>query len=223
MGASENKGDCVEKVVFDSVDSAIADIKLGKAVVVVDNEDRENEADLIFAAEKSTPELLAFTVRHTSGYVCCAVKPSRLDDLQLPLLVPREKSSDPNRTSYTLPVDHIATSTGISAQDRALTLAKLADESEDMTQFRRPGHVIPLLPNDMGVLGRNGHTEAAYDLARLAGLYPAGVLCELVNNYTDGSCMRRPQSYKFAKEHGLKYISINGLIEYIKQNGINSA
>ncbi|KAJ1919481.1 hypothetical protein H4219_001952 [Mycoemilia scoparia] len=199
---------------FDPVKDAIEDFAAGKAVIVVDNEDRENEGDLIFAADLATPELMAFTIRYTSGFICCSVDPDRLDALQLPLMV--KDSTDPLRTQYTITVDASeGTTTGISAFDRCRTVRTLADANiTDPGALRRPGHVLPLRPKEGGVLKRAGHTEAAVDLARLAGRFPAGVLCELVND--DGTMKRRDDCKAFAKEHGLKMISIHNLILYIK-------
>ncbi|PVU98867.1 hypothetical protein BB559_001217 [Furculomyces boomerangus] len=200
-------------VKFDQIQDAINDIKQGKAVIVVDNEDRENEGDLIFSAEKATTELMAFTIRYTSGFVCCSVDPDRLKQLELPLMV--TKNTDPKKTQYTITVDSKdGISTGISAHDRARTVRLIADKNvTDPNSFTRPGHVVPLLPNSDGVLGRGGHTEAAVDLCKLAGLFPAGVLCELVND--DGSMKRRDDCQKFAQEHNLKFISIEDLKNYI--------
>ncbi|KAJ1678251.1 hypothetical protein EV182_004451 [Spiromyces aspiralis] len=199
---------------FDSIEDAVRAFGEGKPVVVVDNEDRENEGDLIFAADLATSELMAFTIRHTSGYICCSVDPERLDALNLPLMV--NENRDPLRTQYTVTVDVIdGTSTGISAHDRCLTVRALADPRiSDPRAFRRPGHMLPLRPQPGGVLSRPGHTEAAYDLARLANRFPAGVLCELVND--DGSMKRRDDCKAFAQDHGLKMISIRNLAHHIK-------
>jgi 3,4-dihydroxy 2-butanone 4-phosphate synthase/GTP cyclohydrolase II len=196
---------------FDSVERAIADIAAGRAVVVVDDEDRENEGDLIFAAELATPELLAFMVRHTSGFICAPLTESDADRLELPPMY--HVNQDRRGTAYTVTVDAVAgVSTGISAADRAHTIRLLADPATRSTELSRPGHVVPLRAKPGGVLRRPGHTEASIDLAELAGLRPAGVLCELVND--DGTMMRLPELTIFAKEYDLALISIADLIAY---------
>ncbi|KAJ2413139.1 hypothetical protein GGI10_003256, partial [Coemansia sp. RSA 2530] len=194
---------------FDSIESALEAIRNGEAVVVMDNEDRENEGDLIFAAEKATPELLAFTIRYSSGYICVGMHPDRLDELDLPLMV--KENMDPLRTQYTVSVDASeGVSTGISAADRAKTICILGDYSiKSPGSLRRPGHVLPLRARKNGVLERGGHTEAAIDLTRLAGLNPAGALCELVND--DGTMKRRNDCIAFVQEHGLKMVTISDL------------
>ncbi|KAJ2034457.1 hypothetical protein IW146_005972 [Coemansia sp. RSA 922] len=197
---------------FDTIESALEAIRDGKAVVVMDNEDRENEGDLIFAAEKATPELLAFTIRYSSGYICVGMHPDRLDELDLPLMV--KENTDPLRTQYTVSVDAAeGVTTGISAADRAKTICILGDYSvKSPSSLRRPGHVLPLRARKSGVLERGGHTEAAIDLTRLAGLNPAGALCELVND--DGTMKRRNDCIAFAREHGLKLVTISDLAAY---------
>ncbi|MBN9621085.1 MAG: 3,4-dihydroxy-2-butanone-4-phosphate synthase, partial [Actinobacteria bacterium] len=165
---------------LDPVERAIADIKAGKAVVVIDDEDRENEGDLIFAAELATPELVAFMVRYTSGYICVPITEKDADRLDLPPMY--HTNQDRRGTAYTVTVDaREGVSTGISAADRAHTIRLIAEPSATAADFARPGHVVPLRAKDGGVLRRSGHTEAAVDLARLAGLQPAGVLCEVVS------------------------------------------
>ena len=179
--------------------------------MVVDDEDRENEGDLIMAAEFATPEKIAFYVRHTSGVICVALTGERCDELDLPLMV--ERNTESNRTAFTDSVDLIqGTSTGISAGDRALTIRALADSSIGRHDLARPGHIFPLRARPGGVLKRAGHTEAAVDLARLAGLDPAGVLCEIVND--DGSMSRVPDLERFCAEHDLLLISIADLIRH---------
>ncbi|MGH3742488.1 MAG: 3,4-dihydroxy-2-butanone-4-phosphate synthase, partial [Micromonosporaceae bacterium] len=196
---------------FGTVEQAIADIAAGKPVVVVDDADRENEGDLIFAAEKATPELLGFMVRHTSGYICAPLTSEDCDRLELPPMY--HTNQDKRGTAYTVTVDaREGVSTGISAADRARTIRLLADLSTGSADLARPGHVVPLRALDGGVLRRPGHTEAAVDLARMAGLRPAGVLCELVND--DGSMQRLPELSRFAAEHGLTLISIADMIAY---------
>jgi 3,4-dihydroxy 2-butanone 4-phosphate synthase/GTP cyclohydrolase II len=197
--------------VFASIEEAVEEIRSGRMVIVVDDADRENEGDLIIAAEKVTPEAIAFMVRHTSGVVCMPVVGERLDELQIPLMV--SNSTDSQRTAFTVSVDFVhGTSTGISAADRAATIHAVIDPSTKPMDLVRPGHIFPLRYREGGVLKRAGHTEAAVDLSRLADLYPAGVLCEIVND--DGSMARLPDLGGFAREHGLKVISIADLIEY---------
>jgi 3,4-dihydroxy 2-butanone 4-phosphate synthase / GTP cyclohydrolase II len=196
---------------FTTIEQAIADIAAGRPVVVVDDADRENEGDLIFAAEMATPELVAFMVRHTSGFICAPLVAEDADRLDLPPMY--HVNQDRRGTAYTVTVDaRDGVTTGISAADRAHTIRLLAAPGTGPTDLARPGHVVPLRAKPGGVLRRPGHTEAAVDLARLAGLRPAGVLCELVND--DGTMMRLPELSLFAKEHGLALISIADLIAY---------
>ncbi|MGZ4543674.1 MAG: bifunctional 3,4-dihydroxy-2-butanone-4-phosphate synthase/GTP cyclohydrolase II [Mycobacteriaceae bacterium] len=202
---------------FDSIERAVADIAAGKAVVVVDDEDRENEGDLIFAAEKATPELLAFMVRHTSGYVCVPLTGEVCDRLGLPPMY--STNQDKHGTAYTVTVDaREGVGTGISASDRATTAKLLADPSAGAQSFSRPGHVVPLRAKEGGVLRRPGHTEAAVDLARLAGLEPAGVICEIVSERALGEMAHVDELRDFADEHGLALISIADLIVWRRHN-----
>ncbi|MFV2197314.1 bifunctional 3,4-dihydroxy-2-butanone-4-phosphate synthase/GTP cyclohydrolase II [Nocardiopsis sp. LOL_012] len=195
-------------VVLDPIDDAIADFAAGRAVVVVDDEDRENEGDIIFAAELATPELLAFMIRYTSGVVCVPMEGPDLDRLDLPLMTARNEES--LRTAYTVTVDaREGVTTGISAADRARTIRLLAAAGSRPTDFVRPGHILPLRARPGGVLARRGHTEASVDFARLAGLRPAGVLAEVVND--DGTMARLPRLRAFADEHGLKLVSVEQL------------
>ncbi|MFG2103890.1 MULTISPECIES: bifunctional 3,4-dihydroxy-2-butanone-4-phosphate synthase/GTP cyclohydrolase II [Micromonospora] len=196
---------------FASIEQAVADIAAGRPVVVVDDADRENEGDLIFAAELATTELVAFMVRYTSGYICVPLTESECDRLDLPPM--HHTNQDRRGTAYTVTVDaREGVSTGISAADRAHTIRLLADAGTGPTDLARPGHVVPLRAREGGVLRRPGHTEAAVDLTRLAGLRPAGVLCELVND--DGTMMRVPDLEKFCAEHSLTLITIADLIAY---------
>ncbi|VXB64672.1 bifunctional 3,4-dihydroxy-2-butanone-4-phosphate synthase/GTP cyclohydrolase II [Nocardioides sp. AX2bis] len=200
---------------LDSVERAIADIAAGRAVVVVDDEDRENEGDLIFAASKATPELMGFTIRHSSGVICAPMPAAMLDRLEIPLMTPHNR--DKLRTAYTITVDaRDGVSTGISAHDRAHTVRVLADSATEPWELTRPGHVFPLRYREGGVLVRRGHTEAAVDLARLAGLTPAGVLVEIVND--DGTMKRGPELREFADEHGLAMISIDALVRHRRRH-----
>jgi 3,4-dihydroxy 2-butanone 4-phosphate synthase/GTP cyclohydrolase II len=204
---------CGAKVGASVIERAIADIAAGRPVVVVDDEDRENEGDLIFAAEKATPELLAFMVRYTSGYVCVSLTESEANRLDLPPMY--HTNQDARGTAYTVTVDAATgISTGISAADRAHTIRLLADPKSQAGDLRRPGHVVPLRAKEGGVLRRPGHTEAAVDLARLAGLHPAGVLCEIVSQKDEGDMARRDELEVFAADHDLQIISIADLIAY---------
>ena len=200
---------------FAKVEDAIAAIGRGEIVVVVDDEDRENEGDLIMSAEAATPEKIAFFVRHTSGLICVPMTGDRLDELEIPLMV--RDNTESQRTAFTYSVDYrYGTSTGISAADRAATIKALIEPSTRPADLARPGHIFPLRYAAGGVLKRQGHTEAAVDLARMAGLYPAGVLCELVND--DGTMARGPELQRFCEEHGLLMISIADLVRYRRQN-----
>ncbi len=199
---------------MNSIEIALLAIARGEPVVVADHPDRENEGDLIMAAEKVTPELAAFFVRHTSGILCVALQSERLEQLRLPLMV--RDNTEAHRTAFTVTVDwRHGTTTGVSAADRAATIRALANPSADPAGFARPGHIFPLRSHPAGVLGRPGHTEAAVDLSRLAGLYPAGVLCEIVND--DGSMARGAQLEAFARRHRLPFLSIAELIAYRRQ------
>jgi len=196
---------------FATIEEAIKEIAAGRAVVVVDDEDRENEGDLIFAAQKATPDLVAFMVRHSSGFICVPLTEEDADRLELPPMY--YTNQDRRGTAYTVTVDaREGVSTGISAADRAHTIRTLADPATQPTDLARPGHVVPLRSKPGGVLRRTGHTEAAVDLARLAGLHPAAVLCELVND--DGTMKRLPDLRAFAEEHGLALVTIADLIAY---------
>jgi 3,4-dihydroxy 2-butanone 4-phosphate synthase/GTP cyclohydrolase II len=196
---------------LNSVSEAIAAIAAGELVVVVDDDDRENEGDLIMAAVKATPERVGFMIRHTSGIICAPLMPERAEELQLAPMVATNR--DPMRTAFTVSVDYReGLTTGISAEERANTLRALANANCIAADFLRPGHVFPLISKSGGVLIRSGHTEAATDLARLAGLAEIGVLAEVVND--DGTVKRLPQLLAFAREHELKIVSIADLIEH---------
>ncbi|KAG0053410.1 hypothetical protein BGZ83_001176 [Gryganskiella cystojenkinii] len=204
---------------FDSIESAVQVIADGGFVLAVDNEDRENEGDLIIAAEKITTEQMAFLIRHSSGYICAPASPSRLKELDLSLMVP--DNQELMRTAYTISVDAAqGTTTGISAHDRALTCRSLADPTKHALDFNRPGHILPLRSMEGGTLQRIGHSEASIDLCRLAGLQPVAVIGELVNDDRIGSMARRDDCYRFAKEHGIKLITIADLIYYRKEHGL---
>ena len=199
-----------------SIEKAIAAVGRGDIVIVVDDEDRENEGDLIMAAEFATPETIAFFVKHTSGLICAPITNERADQLDLPLMV--AINTEAQRTAFTVTIDYRhGTKTGISAADRARTIRALIEPETRPNDFARPGHIHVLRAREGGVLKRAGHTEAAVDLARMAGLYPAGVLCELVTE--DGLEMaQRPELERFAQEHGLLMISIADLIRYRSQS-----
>jgi 3,4-dihydroxy 2-butanone 4-phosphate synthase/GTP cyclohydrolase II len=196
---------------FAGIPEALEVVRRGEFLVVVDDADRENEGDLIIPAEKVTPAHIAFMVRHTSGLICLPVIGERLDELRLPLMV--SENTDSHRTAFTVSIDYIhGTTTGISAADRAATIRAVADPVTRPEDLARPGHIFPLRYREGGVLQRAGHTEAAVDLARMAGLYPAGALCELVND--DGTMARLPQLERFADEHGILLVCIADLIAY---------
>lgn len=196
---------------LNTIEEAIQAIQQGEMVVVMDDVDRENEGDLIIAAEKVTTEKLAFIVRHTSGVICMPMENSRLCELDLPQMVPM--NTEVHRTAFTVSVDYChGTTTGISAADRTATIQALISPETAPQDLTRPGHIFPLRAREGGVLKRAGHTEAAVDLARCAGLYPAGVICEIVND--DGSMARGKSLFSFAKEHGLKIITIADLVRY---------
>lgn len=195
---------------FNSVEEAIADIREGKMIIVVDDEDRENEGDLLMAAEKVTPEQINFMATHGRGIICAPLSENRAQDLQLNLMV--EKNTENMKTAFTVSVDHFSSTTGVSAHERANTIKELANPNTKGDEFVRPGHIFPLIAKDGGVLKRSGHTEAAVDLSRLAGLYPAGVICEIMNK--DGTMARTPQLMEFAKIHHLKIITVADLIRY---------
>ncbi|WCJ18782.1 Riboflavin biosynthesis protein RibBA [Euphorbia peplus] len=198
---------------FSSVPEAIEDIRQGKMVIVVDDEDRENEGDLIMAAELATPEAMAFIVKHGTGIVCVSMDGEFLDRLQLPLMVTQNANDEKLRTAFTVTVDaKHGTTTGVSAHDRATTVLALASSDSKPEDFNRPGHIFPLRYREGGVLKRAGHTEAAVDLSVLAGLQPVGVLCEIVDD--DGSMARLPKLREFAQRENLKIISIADLIRY---------
>ncbi|WP_192876525.1 bifunctional 3,4-dihydroxy-2-butanone-4-phosphate synthase/GTP cyclohydrolase II [Acetivibrio saccincola] len=195
---------------FNKVEEAIEDIKQGKMVVVVDDEDRENEGDLVMAAEKATPESINFMATYGRGMICAPLTKARAEELKLDLMV--EKNKERMKTAFTVTVDHKDTTTGISAFERAKTIKELANKDAKAEDFLRPGHVFPLVAMEGGVLKRAGHTEAAVDLAKMAGLYPAGVICEIMNE--DGTMARVPQLMEYVKKHNLKIITIADIISY---------
>ena len=196
---------------LNSMTEILADLREGRMVVIMDDEDRENEGDLIMAAERATPEAVAFMIRHTSGIICVPMEEAQLARLELPQMVPA--NSESQRTAFTVSVDvRAGTSTGVSSVDRAATICALASPASTAADFARPGHIFPLRSRRGGVLVRAGHTEAAVDLCRLAGLAPVGVLCEVMND--DGTMARRPQLQEFARRHALKIGTIADLIRH---------
>jgi 3,4-dihydroxy 2-butanone 4-phosphate synthase / GTP cyclohydrolase II len=202
---------------FNSIEAALNDLKAGRAIVVVDDENRENEGDLICSAQFATPDTINFMAVEARGLICLAMMGERLDELDLPLMV--TKNTDPNQTAFTVSIDaapRLGVTTGISAEDRARTIQVAINSATRPEDLRRPGHIFPIRAKTGGVLKRAGHTEAAVDLARLAGLYPAGVICEIQN--PDGSMARLPELFEYARKHNLKLISIADLISYRLQH-----
>mgnify|MGYP000922042802 FL=1 len=198
---------------FSAIEDAIEDIRQGKMVVVVDDEDRENEGDIIIAAEHVTPEVINFMATYAKGLICTPMEGERLDALNIPQMV--ANNTDHHETAFTVSVDAYDTETGISAYERCQTVKRLIDPQAKPSDFRRPGHVFPLRAVPGGVLRRAGHTEATTDLARLAGLYPAGLCCEIMED--DGHMMRTPQLMEFAARHNLRILTVQALIEYRKR------
>ncbi len=201
---------------FYTIEEAIKDIKEGKMVIVIDDPDRENEGDLLMAAEKVTPEAINFMAKFGRGLICMPLEGERLRDLKIEPMV--EKNTDNHETAFTVSVDHISTTTGISAYERALTIQKILDEDSIGKDFRRPGHIFPLQARDGGVLKRVGHTEAAVDLAKMAGLKPAGVICEIMSE--DGTMARTEELLEFGKLHNIKVITIVDLVRYRRKTEV---
>ncbi|NGQ97409.1 bifunctional 3,4-dihydroxy-2-butanone-4-phosphate synthase/GTP cyclohydrolase II [Brevibacillus sp. SYP-B805] len=199
---------------FHTIEEALEDLRQGKAIIVVDDEDRENEGDLLCLAEAATPEMINFMVTHGRGLVCVPITEERAAELHLQPMV--ENNTDKQGTAFTVSIDEIGTHTGISAFERSRTIQAMVNPATRAEHFRRPGHIFPLIAKKGGVLRRAGHTEAAVDLARLAGAYPAGVICEILNE--DGTMARLPQLQEIARRFGLKLISIEALIRYRTRN-----
>lgn len=197
---------------FNTIEEAIEDIRLGKMIIVVDDENRENEGDFLMAAEKVTPKDINFMATYGRGLICAPITMERAEELNLSPMV--DKNTDNMETAFTVSIDHIKTSTGISAYDRAITAKALTEVGAQAEDFRRPGHIFPLIAKPGGVLRRAGHTEAAVDLATLAGLYPAGVICEIMKD--DGKMARLPELMKFSETRNIKIITIEALIKYRK-------
>lgn len=203
----------MSKYKFNTIEEAIEDIRKGKMVVVVDDEDRENEGDLVIAAEKVTPSIVNFMAKYAGGLICLPIIRERLEELNVERMV--VKNTDPNRTAFTVSIDAAECTTGISAQERALTIRKVLDPDARVKDFTRPGHIFPIEYREGGVLVRAGHTEASVDLAKMAGLYPAGVICEIMNE--DGTMARVPQLMEYIRKHHFKIITIADLIIHRRQ------
>lgn len=210
MGFYKNEMDVNSQMKFSTIKEVIEDIQAGKMIVIIDDEDRENEGDLLMAAEKATTESINFMAKYGRGLICVPMTNERLNTLDIcPMVL---NSTDPKGTAFMVSVDAVNTTTGISAGERATTVLKLINKDAVSSDFTRPGHIFPLGAREGGVLKRAGHTEAAIDLSRLAGLYPAGVICEIMND--DGTMARVPQLMEYAKEHNLKLATIADLIAY---------
>lgn len=206
---------------FDPIEEALASFSAGEFLVVMDDEKRENEGDLIISASQCTTEKMAWMIKHTSGYICIALPANRLETLEIPMMVPQNQER--HRTAYTVTVDlKHGTSTGISAHDRALTARALASPASKPDDFTRPGHMVPLRSREGGVLTRQGHTESGVDLCLLTGQSPAGVLCELVNDDAQGTMARRDDCRAFADRWGLKMISVEMLVNWRRQHPITN-
>ena len=201
-------------MIFNTIEEAIEDIRAGKMIVVVDDEDRENEGDLLMAADKVTPEAINFMTKYGRGLICVPMTSERLDELEIGQMV--YDNTDPKETAFTVSVDVKTCTTGISAKERSDTIARLVAKDALPSDFSKPGHIFPLKAKSGGVLVRAGHTEAAVDISSMAGLSPAGVICEIMND--DGSMARVPDLIEFSKEHNLKFITIADLIAYRRKN-----
>ncbi|MFD2702495.1 bifunctional 3,4-dihydroxy-2-butanone-4-phosphate synthase/GTP cyclohydrolase II [Paenibacillus shunpengii] len=199
-----------EESIFHTVEAALQDLQQGKVVIVVDDEDRENEGDFVALADKATPEVINFMITEGRGLVCVPITQERAEELDLKPMV--QQNTDFHGTAFTVSVDHKLTTTGISAHERSITVKALIDSEATGLDFRKPGHMFPLIAKKGGVLRRAGHTEAAVDLARMSGSYPAGVICEIIKE--DGSMARLPDLKEIAKQHDLKLISIKDMIAY---------
>ncbi|WP_019227508.1 bifunctional 3,4-dihydroxy-2-butanone-4-phosphate synthase/GTP cyclohydrolase II [Sedimentibacter sp. B4] len=201
---------------FNTIEEAIQELKRGNMVIVIDDEDRENEGDLLMAAEKVKPEHINFMAKHGRGLICLPMLKERLDELNIKSMV--TNNTDPKETAFTVSVDSNRSTTGISAHERAQTIQHMLEKDAKPSEFNRPGHIFPLVAKDGGVLVRTGHTEASVDLARLAGLYPAGVICEIMNE--DGTMARVPDLEKYAEKFDLKLITIKDLVEYRRKKEV---
>ncbi|GMK46279.1 3,4-dihydroxy-2-butanone-4-phosphate synthase [Paenibacillus glycanilyticus] len=200
----------LQEDLFDSMEAALEDLKAGKPIIVVDDEDRENEGDLIALAETASPEVINFMITEARGLVCVPITRERAEQLDLPPMV--QHNTDYHGTAFTVSVDHVSTTTGISAYERSQTVKALIDPATKATDFRKPGHIFPLVAKDGGVIRRAGHTEAGIDLARMCGSEPAAVICEIIKE--DGTMARLPDLIAFKEKHNLKLITIQGMIAY---------
>ncbi len=199
---------------FNTIEEACEDLRAGRIIMVSDDENRENEGDMICAAQYATTENVNFMATHAKGLICMPMGRSIIDRLQIPQMV--KHNTDNHETAFTVSIDHVSTTTGISAEERSITAMKTVDEDAQPSDFRRPGHMFPLLAKKYGVLERNGHTEATVDLLKIAGLKPCGLCCEIMSD--DGTMMRMPELKKMAEKYGLKYITIKQLQDYRKTN-----
>jgi len=195
---------------FHTIEEALEDLKAGKLIIVVDDEDRENEGDLVGVSDLVTPEMINFMAKEGRGLICVPIEKELADSLELAPMV--SKNNDPRGTAFTVSIDHKETTTGISAFERALTIEKMVGENAQANDFTRPGHIFPLIANAGGVLSRNGHTEAAVDLAKLAGRFPSGIICEILKE--DGTMARVDDLKVISQKFDLKMITIKELIEY---------
>ncbi|MFB4168549.1 bifunctional 3,4-dihydroxy-2-butanone-4-phosphate synthase/GTP cyclohydrolase II [Virgibacillus sp. JSM 102003] len=202
---------------FNKIEEALKDLQAGKPVIVVDDEDRENEGDLVALSEKATPEVINFMITHAKGLVCTSIKADLAKKINLPMMT--SQSSDPFGTAFTVSIDHVDTTTGISAAERSKTIRALLDPEIKAADFKQPGHVFPLVAKDGGVLTRPGHTEASVDLATLSGAFPSGVICEIIND--DGTMARVPDLKEMAEKFDLKFITIEDLKAFRKQNEVH--
>lgn len=202
---------------LNTIEQALLDLKSGKMVIVVDDENRENEGDLVVLAEFATPENINFMATYGRGLICTPITEELARKLKLPAMV--DNNTDNHQTAFTVSVDHIETTTGISAYERSFTILQMINANAAPNQFRRPGHVFPLVAKPNGVLERRGHTEAAVDLAKVCGSYPAGVICEIMGD--DGEMLRLDGLMNFAKQHGLKIISIEDLVSFCEKQYTN--
>jgi 3,4-dihydroxy 2-butanone 4-phosphate synthase/GTP cyclohydrolase II len=206
------------KNMFNTIGEAIDDLKNGKMIIIVDDEGRENEGDLFALSEKVTPEIINFMITYGKGLVCCPITSQRALELGLEPMV--ENNSDNHQTAFTVSIDHVTNKTGISAFERYDTIRELINPNSSPRDFRRPGHIFPLVAKDKGLLEREGHTEAAVELAKLCNVYPAGIICEIISE--DGTMARVPELHLFAKRHNLMMITIENLKQYlIDENLIN--
>jgi len=207
-------------MVFSKIEEAINDIKRGKFVIVVDDENRENEGDLVLAASKVTADRINYMIKHARGLVCMPIIKERLDQLGIPVML---NHKEVNRCMFSIPIDYKhGTTTGISPADRAATISALINENTKSEDFARPGHLFPLIYKEGGVLSREGHTEASVDMAKLAGLFPAAIICEIINE--DGTMAKLPDLVEFSKKHNdMKIITIRDLVGYMKNSKVEEA